>query len=394
MSSHAEKWEKEGIRVKKIKLKPTVLQKRILEKWTGCVRYVYNKCLKEFKLNPELLKNKNLATKKFITQKDNNIIKNGDKIPDDKYLYDWEIETPKDIRKGALRDLQKAYKTAFSNLRNKNITNFNLRPKLKKYGKEHSIEIPNTAIKCHKNSIEIYPNYKIGKIKTYKSYIKDLKSIKMYCRLKKENNNWYLLVPEKVKTNEIKQENKICAIDPGIRKMATIFSENEIVEIIPNKILHKYYNKIDKLKSLRAKNKIKSISFKKGISRNYNKINNLVNEIHYKTINYLKQFNTIFLPSFETQDMVKGKLHKHTKRDMLCLSFYKFQQRLLDKAKLLKNCNVKIVNEAYTSKTCGLCGHINPKNTKENLTCQNCNITYDRDINGARNIFIKNVLLK
>ena len=51
-----------------------------------------------------------------------------------------------------------------------------------------------------------------------------------------------------------------------------------------------------------------------------------------------------------------------------------------------------IVDESYTSKTCGSCGFI-----KENLggnkvyKCDSCGLEIGRDHNGARNILLKNM---
>ena len=49
------------------------------------------------------------------------------------------------------------------------------------------------------------------------------------------------------------------------------------------------------------------------------------------------------------------------------------------------------MNEAYTSKTCSECGYL-----KRNLGgskvyhCDECGSVMDRDVNGAKNIFLKN----
>jgi len=51
-----------------------------------------------------------------------------------------------------------------------------------------------------------------------------------------------------------------------------------------------------------------------------------------------------------------------------------------------------IVDESYTSKTCGGCGHLNNVGTKEWYECKKCSYQADRDVNGARNILIKNIL--
>ena len=80
-----------------------------------------------------------------------------------------------------------------------------------------------------------------------------------------------------------------------------------------------------------------------------------------------------------------------TVRSMLALSHYKFKKRLLEMGES-NGCKIIICNEAYTSKTCGKCGNI-----KDNLggsreyNCQRCGLIIDRDYNGARNIYLKNI---
>ena len=56
------------------------------------------------------------------------------------------------------------------------------------------------------------------------------------------------------------------------------------------------------------------------------KIRNKVDEIHWKTINYLtNNYKNILLPPFETQQMTKN-LHRKTNREMMFWSHYKFKQ--------------------------------------------------------------------
>ena len=54
-----------------------------------------------------------------------------------------------------------------------------------------------------------------------------------------------------------------------------------------------------------------------------------------------------------------------------------------------EGCNVHVCTEEYTSKTCGLCGNINYRlGSNEIYECKKCNLKIDRDVNGARNIYI------
>ena len=49
------------------------------------------------------------------------------------------------------------------------------------------------------------------------------------------------------------------------------------------------------------------------------------------------------------------------------------------------------VTEEYTSKTCTKCGKISDKCRNRLKECENCGYKINRDINGARNILIKNI---
>ena len=52
------------------------------------------------------------------------------------------------------------------------------------------------------------------------------------------------------------------------------------------------------------------------------------------------------------------------------------------------------VYESYTSCTCGVCGEINKMGGSEIYLCQSCGLEIDRDVTGARNILIKNLILR
>ena len=69
------------------------------------------------------------------------------------------------------------------------------------------------------------------------------------------------------------------------------------------------------------------------------------------------------------------------------LSHYKFKQRLFHTADI-NNCNVVIMGEAYTSKTCTKCLHENSPG-RNIFKCKSCNLIIDRDRQGSRNLYLK-----
>ena len=152
--------------------------------------------------------------------------------------------------------------------------------------------------------------------------------------------------------------------------------------------LDKLVQKISKTKSHRQKQKMLSAAQKLR-----NRIKNLVDECHKQTANYLtKEYKIIFLPTFETSQMVvkKGrKLATKTARAMLTWSHYRFKQFLKYKAKS-RSCVVVDCNESYTSKTCPKCGHKHQKlGGSKVFKCPSCGTQINRDWNGARNIMLR-----
>ena len=126
------------------------------------------------------------------------------------------------------------------------------------------------------------------------------------------------------------------------------------------------------------------------------KIKNLISELHWKVSSFLvKNYDTILLPDFRISQMVrKGKpLGKMTKRLLCMFSFYKFKEKLQYKCSTYGK-KLLIVDESYTSCTCGVCGEINRMGGKEIYLCQSCGLEIDRDVTGARNILIKNTTLR
>ena len=90
--------------------------------------------------------------------------------------------------------------------------------------------------------------------------------------------------------------------------------------------------------------------------------------------------------------MVKGDtlLSKKTKGSMLTLSHFKFKARLKEKAHEYKNFRIRDVNESFTTRTCSCCGmKVNDVGSKKKFICSKCGTNHDRDVNAARNIFIK-----
>jgi transposase len=339
----------------------------------GNRRFIYNRTLDKIKKGEEKINFYTLRNK-YVTSKNNPNVE------------EWQLNTPKDIRAGAIRDLVKNYKTVFSQLKNRQINHFKLQFSSKR--DSPSIEIPKSALKMKDGELYMYKTYIPNRIKIGKRQ-KNV-NIEYDCRLQFKHNKWFLLVPTKVKTQIIKKRKEFASLDPGIRSFQTVYSEDTVLQIkIQKEVIKKLQKKIDMFRSLRDRKIIKRKRLKRRERKVYYRLNNLIDELHHKTIDLLtKTFNYIILPSFESQEIVKKNKIRCVNRDLLQLKHYLFQQRLRSKCDL-RNCTLDICTEEYTSKTCGRCGCLNNVGSKDVYSCDKCRLVIDRDVNGARNIAIK-----
>ena len=124
------------------------------------------------------------------------------------------------------------------------------------------------------------------------------------------------------------------------------------------------------------------------------KIRNKVKDLHGRFSKFLcSNYNVVLLPNFETQSMISKddrKISSKTARAIATYSHYLFRQRLIHKSREYPWCKVVLVQEDYTSMTCGLCGKINEKlGSSKDFHCLSCDYEADRDINASRNILLK-----
>jgi len=362
-----------NIRTKPIIIKPNTLQRSILLEWNEVYRQVYNITVAYFKTN---------KVTSFITAR--KII--DAKIAENKVLTklsdDYKI--PKHTRDNAIKDCIKAYKTAFANIKAKNIKFFKIRYKKKSHHLS-SIVIEPAAFSKVKNAFAIKA---LGNIESSEP----LTGIDKECRLcyNSRTGKFVLRVPyDKIVENKVSYNRSTCSMDPGMRTFQTIYTKDgNCFEIATTDVNRQIYKLIKKINNPYTENP----KHKKYLNRLREKLTNKIKDMHYKTCKFLcKSFDTIVIGNMSTRSIVSNKknLRPVVKQYCYALSHYLFKERLQNKAEEY-NCKVLVVDESYTSKTCGGCGLINDKlGSSKMFRCKVCNFTCDRDINGARNILIK-----
>ena len=206
------------------------------------------------------------------------------------------------------------------------------------------------------------------------------------CKLSFNNGRWFLIIPCKMKIKEEFKKDSMVSLDPGKRSFMTGYTTERTFKIVTNfKRIKDIQEKLNLFQSLKDTSRISKKSWKYRRKKLYNKLDGIIDELHFKTIRKLEEYNTILLPSFESQNMVSKSRNRNLNRNLLQLKHYLFQTRIKERC----GNRVKICTEEFTSKTCGICGHLNNVGCKEMFDCEKCGLETDRDVNGARNILLK-----
>ena len=151
---------------------------------------------------------------------------------------------------------------------------------------------------------------------------------------------------------------------------------------------------LDELISRTAKepNRRKRRQMRSAQARMRQRITNLVDELHWQLARWLtSNYRIILLPTFETHDMTQRagrRIRSKTARMMLTFRHFEFKQRLQWKA-WQRGALLLDVNEAYTSKTRSWDGTVNTKLGGAKAIRDETGFGMDRDVNGARGIFLR-----
>lgn len=372
------------LRTWKIKLKNTKLLQPIFQKWFHDYKYSYNKS--NWLTNDTTCYYSDLDLRNLITPKEVN-----QHIP-------WILETPKDIRSEAVFENYKNWKSSFTNLKNKNITHFQMGYMKKRSTKNRycfglpgsAIEVFNFKHKCDRKRIRIYTSY------TNKFIIHLSKAIPKECI----NDKGYLLKEHKIYFNgesfylllvvdrqliKITDRQKVTACDPGVRKLITTWNQKESFSF--------GNRKTKQIKHLLLKrDQYQSTNNKKNYNKIEIRIKNLTDELHHKTSTFLcKNYTNIILPELDVKRLIKKTPNKEYRKAMLRMRIKSFNNLLKTKAELYNsNLIMENVTEAYSSRMCSGCLFINKKCSNPIKICERCNLRIDRDINGAKNIYFMN----
>ena len=294
-------------------------------------------------------------------------------------LPEWVKDTPCHIRQNAIFDAHQAY-TASRDC------------------KFRSCKAPRQTIKfnnCNFSKGTWYPSLTKGL-----SFVssEEIPNVSLYATqlIKDKSGEWFCVFLEEV-IPVAQQENRIIALDPGVRTFLTGFDGQNFLEVGSSDMgrINRLCKYLDDLMSRISLSKVakERQKMRRAASRLRGKIRDLIDDCHKKTASYLtKKYPAILLPKFETSEMTnrsKRKIRSKTARQMLTWAHYRFKQVLKNKAEL-SGCQVFDVTEEFTSKTCTKCGHIHTKlGGSKVFRCPVCDHVIPRDWNGALGIMLK-----
>lgn len=403
----------------KVKMILTDLHKQIFQNWFKASTYVYNKTLDYIRNNFEF-------TKKEVTRNILNSQMDNPKFFDKYYIRTQMNNERTDIQKQFEFTIDKQYtlnnknikcridahtldktifqlveniKSAKTNLLRRHIKRFRLkfwkyiRPKqvieLEKGKITKKNKNDSKSILC-KSVFEHLPEI----IYIYNGKKYDISNVKHDFKISYNSilDEYELIVP--VEASEIIENNRkdLIVLDPGLRTFMTGLSDDIMLKI-GNNVNDTIRKLLKREKHINLNKKIPNKIKKKNIRNINKKIYNLTDELHWKTIKFLTfNFETIFLGDMSAKSIVSKqniKLSNLMKVACLRTRFYEFRQRLKYKCSIT-NTKFKLVDEFYTSKTCSLCGSYK-KDLEGNkiYNCTNCKKSIDRDVNGCRNIYLK-----
>ncbi len=349
---------------KRIKLYLTRHQKRILTRWFGASRFLYNKTVALLKNHKSQANWKALKTE--LIQK----------------APEWAKDVPYQIKSLAVKDACDAVKAAKRKF--KVTGKFNEVKFRRRKAPKQSIYVPKSAVKDR----GVYHTL-LGKIR----YAEKLPDDICDSRLVFLHGMFYLSVPYSSPTSISENQGRVVAIDPGVRTFTTFFSEDNCgkLGISDFSRIQRLCSHLDNLISRQSKaTHCKKQRMQRAVRKMRLKLKDLIEELHFKTaLFFVKNFDVILLPTFETSNMTtkaKRKIRSKTVRNLLSFAFYKFSQILEQKA-FEYGKTVLRVSEAYTSQTCSWNGEMKKIGSAKKI--KDGNTVLDRDMNSARGILIR-----
>ena len=363
----------------KFQLRPKAGQERLMRRFAGCCRFLWNKALalekETYAADKKRLGYHALAGK----------LKDWKKEEDTSFL----AEAHSQILQQALKDLDRAYKNFFAKradfprFKRKGVHDAFRYPQGFKLDEGNSrIFLPKIGYVCYRNSRKIEG--------TPKQVTVSLSAGRWFVSIQTERE-----VPESVHTSQ-----SVVGIDMGIARFAT-FSDG--ASIRPLHSFRKHEKKLAKLQRKLAKRVKFSANWQKlraKIQRLHRTIANVRNDFLHKTTTIIsKNHALVVIEDLKVRNMSRSasgtveapgrnvRAKAGLNKSILDQGWFEFRRQLEYKLKWLGG-KLVVIPPQYTSQTCSHCGCVDRANrpTQAKFKCTACGFEANADHNAALNI--------
>ncbi|PEI71533.1 RNA-guided endonuclease TnpB family protein [Bacillus toyonensis] len=365
----------------KFRLYPNERQKELIDKTTGCAKFVFN-----FSLAEQRKKEKLWLQVKELVQAGISLFeeyKTGlfskyqavPNIPKLKKNYSWLKEVDSTALQSSIEDLHEGY------------TRFYKKQGGKPRFKSKKNPVQSFTSKRASNNIEVIENRiklpKLGSVKFANSreVVGDIKRITVR---KAPSGRYYISVLTDTEVVQLPKTGNTVGIDVGLVRFATLSNGKEYV--LPTS--PKLEQKLIQLQKVLSRRKVGSSNWekqRKKVARVYEKIKNMRTDYLQKfSTMIIKNHDNIGVEDLKVSKMVKGRTFS---KEIGKRAWYSFRVMLEYKA-LWYGKKVIAVNPHCTSQTCSKCEHVSKENRKSQseFECVSCGYKGNADVNAALNI--------
>lgn len=365
----------------KYQLKTNETKERILRRFAGSCRFIFNKALALQQENRE-------AGKKFIGY-----------VAMTKLLTEWRhssetkwlSESPCSSQQQSLKDLERAFKNFFEKR-----ASF---PKFKKRGHRDSFRYPDPkAFKIDQTNSRIYLP-KVGWIQFQNS--RNIEGTPRNVTVSQSGGRWYISIhTEREEEEPVHISTSIIGVDVGIANLATL-SDGTVFE--PVNSFEKHQKRLARYQRVMARKQKFSRNWKKAklkVKKLYTRIANVRKDYLHKTTTAISKNHAIVcIEDLKVKNMSKSangtiekpgrnvKTKSRLNRLILDQGWFEFR-RQLEYKELWQGGSVLAVPGRNTSRKCPVCNHISPDNRKTQaiFICVICGYENNADIVAAINV--------
>ena len=365
----------------RFELKPNGEQQRLMRRFAGSCRHVYNKALALQQARHEAgeMKLGYAALCKALTE-----WKAGPETL-------WLNETPSQALQQALKNLERAYKNFFEKR-----ADF---PRFKKKGQSDSFRYPQGVKLDQGNSRVFLPKLGWLRYRNSRDVLGEVKNV----TVSQSCGKWFVSIQTEREVDQPLPQGEAVGIDMGIARFATLSDGSHLD---PLNSFKKHQHRLARYQ--------RAMSRKTKFSSNWKKAKAKVQKIHTHIANARKDFlhkascqisqnhAMIAIEDLQVRNMsksAKGNSEQHGKqvkqksglnRSILDQGWAEFRRQLEYKADW-NGGFVIAVPPQYTSQTCPCCGHVSKDNrqTQAKFECVECGFEENADLVGAINILAR-----